>query len=48
MKDQMDVDQEKAFWLGDNFEPVFEEFTRTGEILGLEQTVPAKRSESSE
>ena len=33
MKDQMDVDQEKAFWLVDDFAPVFEEFTRTGEIL---------------
>ncbi|MDE0990442.1 MAG: hypothetical protein OSA83_14590 [Pseudomonadales bacterium] len=38
MTDQMDVDQEKPFWLVDNFAPVFEEFTRTefivtGEIL---------------
>jgi len=28
MTDQMDVDQEKPFWLADNFPPVFEEFTR--------------------
>ena len=38
MTDQMDVVQEKPFWLADNFPPVFEEFTRTefvvtGEIL---------------
>ena len=38
MTDQGDVDQEKPFWLVDNFAPVFEEFTRIefiviGEIL---------------
>jgi|TARA_B110000438_G_scaffold162680_1_gene155818 hypothetical protein len=33
MTDQGDVDQEKPFWLVDNFAPVFEEFTRTEVIV---------------